>query len=125
MRATCRANIAKAEHAQGLAAQIAANGALPAAGAQRRVFGGDVTQAGEDQRPGEFDRRRRGIARVGDGNAALGGGGGVDRGVAPPGRNDQLQPRQPFDDRARQRRAFAHDAKDVEAGEPRDQRFGV
>ena len=84
-----RADIAEAEHAQGLAAQIGADGALPAARAQRRVFGGDMARAREDQSPCEFDRRRRRVTRGGDGDAALGRRRDVDCGVAPSGGDDQ------------------------------------
>ena len=37
-----------------------------AAAAQRRVLGDEIAGAAQDQRPGQFDRRRRGVAGMND-----------------------------------------------------------
>src|ERR1700676_5331730 len=62
--------------------QFVADRGLPAAGPDRVAFSDEVTGAGQDQRPGQFDCRRRSVARVGDYNAPLVRSGHIDGDVA-------------------------------------------
>ena len=92
---------------------------LPAACPDRVAFSDEMTGAGQDQRPGQFYRWRRSVARVGDQNAPLVRGDHIDGDVARAGRSNEPQPRQTLDVAA-QGRALAHDANGVERQEPFD-----
>ena len=70
------------------------------------------------ERPGQFHRGRGGIRGVHDGDTALAGGVRIDGGVTFAGGCDEFQVRQPFDHGSSQRRAFSHDAHDIEGPQP-------
>jgi hypothetical protein len=84
-----------------------------------------VARPGKDERPGHLDGGRRSVAGRGDANAALLDRHHVDRGVARPGRGDQLEPRKALDDLTRQRRSFPHHADRVEPQQPFDDRIRI
>jgi hypothetical protein len=112
------ADSSQSEHAQHGAAQLRADGGLPAAGAHRPGLVDDPTGGGKDQRPGELDRRLHVATGGADVDAAFLGGRDVDGRVERPGRGDHLQSRQALDDVTRQRCALPHDTHHVEPRQP-------
>ena len=120
-RCHAAAEPAEAEDRKRPAVQRGADALLPAALAHAPVLVRDVAHGGKDQAPGELRRRVLRVASAGvrDGDAALLRGGKVERAVVRARPDDELQPRQPLDQRARHRHALAHQAEDVEPGERR------
>ena len=98
---------------------------LPAAFARRAVLGRDTAEEGEDQSPRQLGRRVGKPGGAADHDLALGRRCDVDRGVAHARRDQELQPREPFEQRARKRRALAHGHHRVEVGEPLGHRLRV
>jgi hypothetical protein len=94
---------------------------LPAALAHALMLLGDVAHQRQDEPPGELRRRVLRIATAGmrDGDAALLRGRKIERAVVGAGHHDELEPRQPCQERARHRHALPHEADDVELGERR------
>jgi hypothetical protein len=107
-RAKYSADITEAEKTQRPAVNIFADRLLPTATAQSRGLGYKVARTGQDQRPGQFNRRRRRIAGMDHLHAVFRGGREINRGIPGGGRGNQTQVRQPLDDRARHRRPLAH-----------------
>jgi hypothetical protein len=116
-----RADSAQTQHAQNGAAQLQADRRLPAAGAHRKTLVDDPAARGEDQRPGQLDRRLHITAGRADVNAVVLGSRHVDRRIERPGGGDHLQPWQPLDNAPRQRRAFAHHTHHVKRRQALDQ----
>ena len=91
---------------------------LPSAVAQRRVLGNEIAGAGQDKRPGQFDRRRRGVARMNDLHASLSRSLEIDRGVPARRRGDRrgagITWQGADDGRAGDRHALSHRADDIE-----------
>jgi hypothetical protein len=115
----------KAEQADGLSVQAAAEPDLPVAVAQRPLLGGDVSQQGEDQRPGELGGGSLVAAGAADRDAPRGGRGHVDRGVAHSRRDEEAQCGQPVEQLGGKRGAFPHRDHHVGAVEGRDELVGV
>jgi hypothetical protein len=113
------------QHAQRRAAELPADGGLPAAVAHRYRLVDDPAGGRQDQRPGELDGRLQVAAGAADVDAAFFGGRDVDGGVEGPGRRDHLQSGQPLDDAARQRCALPHHAHHIEGLESLDHRIRV
>ena len=65
------------------------------------------------------------LSGAGDGDAQLARRVHVDRRVRPPGRHEQLQRREPLENGAREGRSLAHGDDDLEPREPLDERGGV
>src|SRR6516165_1053552 len=111
-----RAELAEAEDAEGQTLQIHADRGLPRhAGLHPRVLVADVTGQFEHQPNGNARGRiaqRRGAA---DDDAALIGGGDVDRRVAQAGGDEELELGQLLDHPTREGGALAHGADDLEA----------
>src|SRR4029077_456478 len=98
---------------------------LPSATAQRRVLDDEITGTAQDKSPGQFDRRRRGVARVNDLHAPLFCSLEIDRGVLGPRRGDHAELGQALDNGTRQRRALPHHSDDVEWLQALDDGVGV
>jgi hypothetical protein len=109
-----RADPAQAQHAQHRSAQLPADGCLPSTAADREALVDDAAGGGEDQRPGQFDRRLHVTAGRADVDAVFLGGRDIDRRVERAGGGDHLQPWQALDDGTGQRCALAHHAHHVE-----------
>ena len=107
------ADVAQAQHAEDSSREFLADRRLPPTGANRVGFLHEVTVAGKDQCPGQFDGGSCAIAGVGHADAALLRGRHVNRGVARAGGGNQLEAGQALDDRARQRCALSHHANHV------------
>ncbi len=104
---------AEAEQPEGRARQVGADRLLPASRPDRGVLGRQVPDQPEDQRPRQLDRRSGTARSTADHDSVRVGGGDVDRGVAHAGRHDQPEPREPGEQRALERRTFAHRDDDV------------
>jgi hypothetical protein len=120
-----RSQIPEADDAQCFARQVIADGALPSTAADSPGFRDEVTRAGQDQAPSQFNRRAAEISGVRDFDAALSGGFKIDGSVARTGRGNELEIRQLFDALAPQRRALAHYAEDVVGQQSLDYGGGV
>jgi hypothetical protein len=114
------ADPAQAQHAQHRSAELTADGCLPTTVPHRKAFVDDPAGSGEDQRPGQFDRRLYVAAGRADVDAVFLGGRDVDGSVERPSGGDHLQPWQARDDVTRQRCALAHHAHHVEWRQPLD-----
>jgi hypothetical protein len=117
------ADVAQAHDAERAPAQLRWHADHPATRAHRRVLGGDAAHQRQDQRPGVLDGRGDPGQPVGaaDHHAALARRSRIEHRVGPTARHDESQTRQRIDDRARQRRALAHQHHGVEPGESLDQ----
>jgi hypothetical protein len=98
---------------------------LPSAAAQRRVLGDKIAGTAQNKCPGQFDRRRRGVARMNDLDAPLFCCLEIDRGIPGCRRGDQAEFGQALDDATRHRRALPHHADDVEWLQALDDGVGV
>jgi hypothetical protein len=114
------ADPAQPQHAQHRSAQLPADGCLPSTAAHREALIDDPAGGGEDQRPGQFDRRLHVTAGRADIDAVFLSGRDVDRCVERAGGGDHLQPWQTLDHGTRQRCALAHHAHHVERRQPVD-----
>ena len=77
------------------------------------TLSGTICFANPSSSAGQLHRRRRPAAGAAHHDAALGGGGQIDRSVAHAGGDQQLQLRQPRQQRGGHRRALAHDDQNV------------
>src|SRR5271163_4038707 len=104
---------------------VIAHRLLPSAVSQRRVLGDEIAGAGQDKRPGQFDRRRRGVTGMNDLHAPLFRSLEIDRGIPGRRRGDHAELGQALDDGTRHRRALPHHADDVEWLQALDDGVGV
>jgi hypothetical protein len=81
------------QHAQHGAAELPADGGLPAATAHRFRLIDDPAGSRQNQRPGELHRRLDVAAGGADVDAAFFGGRNIDGGIERPGRGNHFQPR--------------------------------
>src|SRR5205085_2559989 len=116
-----RAELAEADHAESLPVEIDADRGLPwLARLHTRVLVADP--AGEPEHQPDRDAGR-GIAHAGrpaHHHIALLGGGEIERRVAGPGGDQELELGKPLDHGPRKRRALAHAADDLEIGQRAD-----
>ena len=112
---------AETEKSKRLAGQRHTGGGLPRTVAHAPMLFGQVAHGRDQQPPGEFrsgvangPESRIGEVRVGDQDAAVASRGHVQVGQAPADDGDQLQVRQPLDERARKRHALAQRTDHIE-----------
>src|SRR6185437_14938498 len=98
---------------------------LPWALADGAILARDVAQEREDQSPGQLGRRIADALGAAINDAALGQGGGIDRGVVHAGGDHQPQIGQLVDQRARQGRALARQHQALEGVEALGQRVDI
>ena len=114
------------EQAEILARELEAKRGLPFAVLPLGVvLGDDVAHAGQDQAPGQFRRAHAFEIGAAELDAVIGGGGLVDRGVAPPRGDQQFEIGQALEQRARKRRALAHQHHALEGVQPLRQRVEI
>ena len=77
----CTADVAETQHTERPPGNVITDGLLPSAATQRRVLGDEIAGTAQNKCPGQFDRRRRGVARMNDLDAALFCGLKIDRGI--------------------------------------------
>src|SRR4029077_12381094 len=87
---------------------------IPSAATQRPVLRDEIAGTAKNKCPGQFDRRRRGVARMNDLDVPLFCGLEIDRGIPVCRRGDHAELGQALDDAARHRRALPHHADDLE-----------
>lgn len=116
---------AQAQHAQHRTAELATDRRLPTAGAHRQVLVDDSPGGGQDERPGEFDRRLDVASGRAHMDAAFLSSRNVNRRIERPGGRDHLQLGETLDDLARQGRSLPHDAHHVEGRQPFDHRVRI
>ena len=109
-----RTDPAQTQHAQHRTAELPADRRLPATGTHRKTLVDDPASGGQDQRPGQLDRRLHVPAGGPDVDAVILGGRHVDRRIERPGGRDHLESWQSLDDAPRQWCALPHHADDVE-----------
>jgi len=119
------ADIAKTDNAQRSPGHVVPDEPLPTAAAQRGVLGSEIAGTGQDKCPGQFDCRRRGVARMNDLDAPLFCSLEIDRGIPKRRRGDQAELGQALDDSACHRRALPHHADDIECLQALDDGVGV
>src|ERR1700674_685557 len=102
------ADVAQTQDTERPSGQVITDRLLPSAAAQRRVLGDEIAGAAQDECPGQFDRRRRGVARMNDLHAPLFCSLEIDRGIPGRRRGDQAELGQVLDDSTRHRRALPH-----------------
>ena len=93
----CAPDVAKAEHAEDLTAEIVADETLPSAAAHGGILIDEMTRSGQYEGPGQFDGGSGGVAGVNNLNATLSSRLGIDRSVAQCRRGDQAKFWEPFD----------------------------
>src|SRR3984893_1585331 len=113
-----RSNPPKSQNAQGLSTEIRAHCLLPAAGSDGVALRHDMARRGQDERPGQFDRRVRPISRVNHGDPTLSRGGDVDRRVSRSRRGNDFEIGQAFNDVAGQRGPLRHGTPDIKRQQP-------
>src|SRR3989454_2455412 len=118
IRATCDPIPPKSQNAQGLSTEIRAHCLLPAAGSDGVALRHDMSRGGQDQRPGNFDRRVRPIPRVNHCDPMIARGGDIDRHVYRSRRGNELEIGQALNDVAGQRGPLAHDTNHIKRQQP-------
>src|SRR6202011_1406612 len=78
----------------------------------------DMSRGGQDQRPGQFDRRVRPISRVNQCDPLIARGGDIDRRVYGSRRGNELEIGKALNDVAGQRGSLAHDTNDIKRQQP-------
>ena len=85
------ADVAETQDTERPPSHVVTDRLLPSAAAQRRVLGNEIAGTAQDKCPSEFDRRRRGVARMNDLHASLFCSLEIDRGVPGRRRGDQAE----------------------------------
>src|SRR6202163_3898223 len=119
-RATCDP-IRPSPRTQGLSTKIRAHRLLPASGSYRVALRHNMSRGGQDQRPGQFDRRVRPIPRVNHWDPVLARDDDIDRCVSRSRRGNELEIGKVLNDAAGQRGPLAHDTHDIKRQQPLNQ----
>src|SRR4029077_1719069 len=119
------ADVAETQDTERPPSHVITDRLLPSASAQGGVLGDEIAGTAQDKCPGQFDRRRRRVARMNDLHAPLFCSLEIDRGIPGPRRDDHAEPGQAFDDGTRHRRALPHYADDVERLQALDEGIGA
>src|SRR6202162_2870737 len=119
------ADVAETQDTERPPSHVITDRLLPSAATHRRVLCDEIAGTAQDKCPGQFDRRRRGVARMNDLHAPLFCSPEIDRGVPGPRRGAHPELWQALDDGTRHRRAPPHHADDVEWLQALDDGVGV